>query len=113
VELLWEVTVALLLSVHRREPIFFSALSLPLYLVFSLPYVPPLLFFFSIESFSASFSFFSPPLLGPSSGFNSQRMRALWHAYGNGRVRQAPLKQLCYLCKNASTSLYFQPFLSF
>jgi len=57
--------------------------------------------------------FFLLPLLGPSSGFYSQRMRALWYAYGNGRVRHAPLKQLRYPCKNASLSLYFQPFLSF
>jgi len=56
---------------------------------------------------------FRPPLFGPSSGFYSQRMRALWHAYGNGRVRHAPLKQLRYLYKNASLSLYFQSFLSF
>ena len=33
-ELLWEVTVALLLSVQRHEAIFFPALSLPFYLVF-------------------------------------------------------------------------------
>ena len=71
--------------------------------------------FLSIAFFLLSFSSFSfpPPLLDPSSGFYSQRIRALWHAYGNGRVRHAPLKQLRYLCKNASLSLYFQPFLSF
>ena len=98
----------------RGMRLFFFQLSPSLSIsFFSLPYVHPLLFFFSIESFSPSFSFFSPPLLGPSSGFNSQRMRALWHAYGNGCVRQAALKQLRYLCKNASMSLYFQPFLSF
>jgi len=64
VELLWEATVALLLSVQRREPFFFLQLRPSLSIsFFSLPYVPPLLFFFSIRSFSPSFSFF--PLLFP------------------------------------------------
>ena len=63
-ELLWEATVAFLLSVQRREPFVFLQLPPSLSIsFFSLPYVPPLLFFFSIGSFSPSFSFF--PLLFP------------------------------------------------
>jgi len=81
------------------------------FLFLMLPSTSAFVLFFFLLSFS-SFSF-PPPLLDPSSGFYSQRIRALWHAYGNGRVRHAPLKQLRYLCKNASLSLYFQPFLSF
>ena len=61
VELLWEAKVALLLSVQRREPFFFQLSPSLSISFFSLPYVPPLLFFFSIGSFSPSSSFFSPP----------------------------------------------------
>jgi len=108
VELLWEATVALLLSVQRREPFFFSS-SLPPSLSCFFLFLTFPLYYFSFPSGPSPppSPFLLLPLLGPSSGFYSQRMRALWHAYGNGRVRHAPLKQLRYLYKNASLSLYF------
>jgi len=100
----------------------FSFLMLTLSSVFVSLFCPvlPLLClvsFLTFPSVSCLFPYlsflFSPPVFFPFCSVLLLVFIALWHAYGNGRVRHAPLKQLRYLCKNASLSLYFQPFLSF